>query len=58
MSGANLTLPQHGHAVGTDQRSFPLANVSSPLLTTPTQQNISNKLLLIGKKIILVLGLT
>ena len=32
MLGANLTLPQDDHAVGTDQRSFPIAKVSSPLL--------------------------
>ena len=33
MSGVNLTLPQDGHAVGTDQRSFTSTNVLSPLLT-------------------------
>ena len=33
MSSANLTLPQDGHAVVMDQRSFTSANVSSPLLT-------------------------
>jgi len=33
MSGANLTLPQDGHDVGTDQRFSPLASVPFPLLT-------------------------
>ena len=33
MSGANLTLPQDGHAFGTGQRFSPLANISFPLLT-------------------------
>ena len=33
MSGANLTFPQDGHAIGMDQRSFPPANISTPLLT-------------------------
>ena len=30
ISGANLTLPHDGHAVGTDQKSFTSANISSP----------------------------
>ena len=33
MLGENLTFPQDDHAVSMDQRSFTLANVSSPLLT-------------------------
>jgi len=33
MSGANFTLPQDDHAVSTNQRSFTLTNISSPLLT-------------------------
>lgn len=32
ISGANLTLSQDGHAIGTNQRSFPIVNASSPLL--------------------------
>ena len=32
MSSANLTLPQDGHAIGTNQRSFTPTNISSPLL--------------------------
>ena len=32
MSGANLTILQDGHAIDTSQKSFPLANISLPLL--------------------------
>ena len=43
MSGANLTLPQDGHTVGMDQRSFLLANVPFPLLiVVPRVESESN----------------
>ena len=32
MSGANLTILQDGHAIGMGQNTFPLANISLPLL--------------------------